>query len=270
MRTSPLALTALLLLAACGREPPTQAQLEAARAQVESAMHAADRARSGLELLGLLPVYTCGEARRLFMGRALEAARAEVACARAEVQALDESTDALVLALPEEGCAVRGHTVRGQAVFSFRGGEDRFEVFADVRDLEVDGEALHAKVGYGTCGDETRYWAEAEGPLAHLPGHGYRIDAQVRRQGGLPLIGGTTLVLDGPGELRRPEGSADRVALTALHYELGHYLPSEGSVQLDTADGHRVVATFTTRLWRLGEVELEVDDHEPVTVPLVH
>jgi hypothetical protein len=38
---------------------------------------------------------------------------------------------------------------------------------------------------------------------------------------------------------------------------------------VQTQDGHRVRATFHTRLWRLGEVELEVDDHEPVKVPVL-
>jgi hypothetical protein len=31
-----------------------------------------------------------------------------------------------------------------------------------------------------------------------------------------------------------------------------------------------LTVTFRTTLWRLGEAELEVDDHAPVTVPLFH
>ena len=38
---------------------------------------------------------------------------------------------------------------------------------------------------------------------------------------------------------------------------------------LETADGHTVKASFKTTLWRLGKMELTIDDREPVKVPVV-
>ena len=45
----------------------------------------------------------------------------------------------------------------------------RMELKADLRGLRVDGDPLQVEVGYGTCGDESRYFARAEGPLPRRP-----------------------------------------------------------------------------------------------------
>jgi hypothetical protein len=38
---------------------------------------------------------------------------------------------------------------------------------------------------------------------------------------------------------------------------------------METAEGRTVKASFKNTLWRLGKMELTIDDREPVTVPIV-
>jgi hypothetical protein len=180
---------------------------------------------------------------------------------------VDSTTDAVVLAFGQ-GCEVREHTVTGQTAFKYSGGEDRMELRADLRQLKVDGNGLQAEVGYGTCGDESRYFALAEGSLPGKSDYTYKVDGRVGKRDGLPIIGGTSLVFNGPGQLTGPEGT-NRLTFTELLYELGEYAPKEGEVLLEESDGGRVKATFSSSLWRLGKMELIIDDNDPVTVPLV-
>ena len=265
-----LCLASLTVLAtACGGSPPTQEEIDDARDKAEVALGVASQARAALELLGILPVYTCGESRRTFVGKAVESVQADVGCVTASAEALDEATDAVILSFPEGSCEVRKHTVSGQTAFKYSGGEDRMEVKADLRQLKVDGYAVQAEVGYGTCGDESRYFALAEGPLPKNPEYTFRVDGRVGKRDGVPVIGGTSLVLNGPGEVTGPDGTG-RLTFTELEYELGEYAPKEGEVLLETADGHTVKASFQTTLWRLGKMELLIDDREPVKVPIVH
>jgi hypothetical protein len=174
----------------------------------------------------------------------------------------------VVLTFPEAGCAVREHNVSGQTAFKFSGGEDRMDLFADLRQLQVDGYPLQAQVGYGTCGDEARYYALAEGTLPRRADYTYKVDGRVGKRDGLPIIGGTSLVFNGPGELTGPSGT-NRLTFTDLLYELGEYAPQEGQALMETAEGGRVQVTFKQTLWRLGKMELVIDDKEPVTVPIV-
>jgi hypothetical protein len=269
MPRRPLCLAAVTALtAACGGSPPTQEEIDEARDKVGVAMVAASQARAALELLGILPVYTCGEPRRSFVGKAAETLRAEVGCVTVTTEAIDAATDAVVLSFPKGTCEVRKHTVYGQTAFKYSGGEDRMEVKADLRQLRVDGYGLQAEVGYGTCGDESRYYALAEGPLPKNSEYTYKVDGRVGKREGLPVIGGTSLVFDGPGELTGPEGTS-RLTFTELEYEIGEYAPKEGEMLLEKADGGTVKASFKNTLWRLGKMELTVDDREPVTVPIV-
>lgn len=270
MTRRPLVLALLPLLAtACGGNRPTKEEIAEARARVEQAADAAAKARTALELLGVLPVYTCGEARRTFVGQASESFRAQVACVTVTTEAVDASTDALALTFPEGGCSVGGYGLSGPGRFLYSGGEDRMELTADLRELKVEGQPLQAKVGYGTCGDESRAWVLAEGTVPDSGGRTFRVDGRVAKREGLPLIGGTELRLDGTGTLTGPAGE-DRLTLTGVLYEVGHAAPKEGEVLVERADGGRVKATFRPGLWRTGEMELTVDDAEPVTVPIVH
>lgn len=265
----PAACLALLVLATgCDREPPTAEEIEDARTRVDLAVRAAHQARMALELLGILPVYTCGEERRTFVGKAAEGAQAKVSCVVATTESQGDTADAVVLTFPENNCTVRGHTVVGQSAFLYNGGKDRMDLTADLSGLKVDGEPLQAKVGYGTCSDEKRFWAETSGQLPGRSGNNYRVDGRVGLRDGLPIIGGTTLVLDGPGEVSGPLGT-DRVTFTGLEYEVGEYLPREGEALVETAKGRRVKVNFSPVLWRIGKVEVEIDDKAPVTVPIV-
>lgn len=249
--------------------PTTQEQIDTARGQVEAALEASHQVRTALELLGILPTYTCGEPRRLFVGRVVGELTAKYACVTASTEAEGDTADVVRLAF-SPNCRVEGHSVTGDAIFRYSGGEDRLALEADLRGLKVDGETLHARVGYGTCGDEKRVWAEAEGTLPRRTDIGFAVNVQVGiRSSNLPLIGGTTLVLDGPAELRTAEG-ANRVTFTGLQYEVGEYLPKEGELLIETADGHSVKATFSSVLWRVGRVELSVDGGEKISVPAVH
>ncbi|HEX8701171.1 MAG TPA: hypothetical protein VF815_20265 [Myxococcaceae bacterium] len=261
-----LSLTALAFLStACAEHLPTQEEIDAARAKVEAGMTAASQARGALELLGILPVYECGESRKSFVSRV--SASMQVGCVTASTESLDATTDAVVLAFGQ-GCEVREHKVTGQTAFKYSGGEDRMELRADLRQLKVDDRALQAEVGYGTCGDESRFFALAQGTLPGKPEYSYKVDGQVGKRSGVPIIGGTSLVFNGPGEITGPEGT-NALTFTELLYELGDYAPKEGSALLKQADGGTVKVTFSSTLWRLGEMELVIDDKDPVTVPIV-
>jgi hypothetical protein len=263
-----LSLTALAFLStACGEHLPTQEEIDAARAKVETGLTAASQARSALELMGVLPVYECGEARRSFVSRVVDAVEVQVGCITASTEAVDATTDAVVLSFGQS-CEVREHTVTGQALFKYSGGESRMELKADLRPLRVDGQGLQAEVGYGTCGDESRFFALAQGALPGNSAYTYKVDAQVGKRSGVPIIGGTSLVFTGPGEVTGPEGT-NRLTFMELLYELGDFAPKEGSALLEGADGGRVKVTFSSTLWRLGEMELVIDDKDPVTVPIV-
>ncbi|NOK20983.1 hypothetical protein [Corallococcus carmarthensis] len=266
-RIACLALAALATTA-CGDNAPTKEEIDDAKARVERLAASTHQVRGALEVLGLMPVYTCGEPRRSFLNQAVAGLSSTVACATARVEALDDVTDAVVVSFPSGGCDVHGLRLTGRAVLEYRGGEDLMEMSADLREMAVDGQTLQAKVGYGTCADETRVFAEVEGQVPGREGHSFYINSRVGKREGLPLIGGTTLVFDGPGELTGPNGT-DRVTLTSLLYEVGNYLPKEGTALVETADGHRLNLAFQPVLWRVGKVEVTVDEKDPVTVPVV-
>ncbi|MBN8230372.1 hypothetical protein JYK02_22945 [Corallococcus macrosporus] len=253
---------------ACGDNAPTQEEIDDAKARVERVAASTHLVRGALEMLGLMPVYSCGEPRRSFLNHAVEGLSSTVACATATVQAVDDVTDSVVVTFPAAGCDVHGLRLTGRAVLEYRGGEDLMEMHADLREMAVDGQTLQAKVGYGTCADETRLFADVEGQVPGRQGHSFHIDSRVGKREGLPIIGGTTLLFDGPGELTGPSGT-DRITFTSLLYEVGNYLPKEGTALVETADGHRLNLAFQPVLWRVGKVEVTVDDKDPVTVPVV-
>lgn len=256
-------LAAPLLLAACGQVPSLE-EIEDAKAHASAAVKALDRGRAALELLGLMPVYTCGEPRRTFIGRAADGLRADWPCAVVSLEAEGESADLATLTFPV-GCEALERSLAGEALFRYSGGEDRLELEADFRTLLVAGTALPAKAGYGTCGDESRYWALAEGPLTG--DYAFKVDLHVGKRGGLPVFGGTSLLVDGTGALIRAAGS-DQLTLTAIEYEVGEYLPKQGTLLIETASGGRLEVGFEPSLWRFGEATVRIGDKEPVTIPI--
>ncbi|WP_163868118.1 hypothetical protein [Myxococcus eversor] len=267
MRTL-IGLSVALLLTACGGGAPPEEVIEAAKARVERVVAAGHMTRGALEVLGFMPVYTCGEPRRAFLNVAVPDVSTRLACATATLERFDAVTDGVVLSFNGPDCEVHGLRLEGRAFFKYSGGEDRMEVSVDLRQLRVDGAVLPAEVGYGTCGDQTSVWAKAAGDVPGHPGHTVRVDARVDKRAGMPLLGGSSLVLDGEGELTGPEG-VDKITLQTLQYEVGEYLPKEGTAILETADGRYVKAEFQPGLWRLGKVEVTVDDHSSVTVPIL-
>lgn len=262
-------IAALAFLAtACGDNTLTQGEINDATARVERVAASAHLVRGALEVLGLMPVYTCGEPRRSFLTHAAEGLSARVSCATATVTVVDDVTDAVVLKFADGGCSVHGLRFTGQAVLEYRGGQDLMEMHADLRGMTVDGQPLQAKVGYGTCGDETRLFSEVEGDVPGRQGYTFHANNRVSLRDGVPLIGSTSLVFDGPGEVTGPEGT-DRFTLTELEYEVGNYLPKEGIALMETADGHSLKIAFQPVLWRVGKAEITVDEKEPVTVPVL-
>ena len=254
MRRIAFAALAALATTACGDNLPTQEEIDDAKARVERLAASTHQVRGAFELLGLMPVYTCGEPRSSFLTQAVNGLSASVTCATFRVQAVDDVTDSVVVSFPSTGCDVHGLRFTGSAVLEYRGGQDLME--------------MKAKVGYGTCSDETRLFAEVEGQVPGREGHSFHINSTVGKRAGLPIIGGSSLVFDGPGELTGPNGT-DRITLTSLEYEVGNYLPKEGTALVETADGHRLSFAFQPVLWRVGKVEVTVDEKDPVTVPVV-
>ncbi|RKH40734.1 hypothetical protein [Corallococcus sicarius] len=271
MHRAPVTVTCLALAAlasGCGDNAPTEEEIDDAKARVERVAASTHLVRGALEVLGVMPVYTCGEPRRGFLGHAVEGLASRVSCAKATVTAVDDVTDAVVLSFNDGGCDVHGLRFTGQAVLEYRGGEDLMEMSADLRGMTVDGQPLNAEVGYGTCGDETRLFADVMGDVPGRQGHTFHVNSRVGKREGLPIIGGTSLVFDGPGELTGPMGT-DRVTFSSLLYEVGNYLPKEGVALVETAGGRTIKMAFQPVLWRVGKVEVTVDDKEPVTVPVV-
>nr|WP_225937405.1 DUF885 family protein [Myxococcus sp. RHSTA-1-4] len=75
-----------------------------------------------------------------------------------------------------------------------------------------------------------------QGPVLGVAARAGGEDGRVGLRGGVPVIGGSELVLDGPGELRGPDGT-DRLTLTSLLYDVGQYLPKQGAAVLETPAG---------------------------------
>ena len=132
----------------------------------------------------------------------------------------------------------------------------------------MDGAAVPARAGYTVCGDEDKAWAKAEGTLPNRPGTTFKLDGSLAKRAGAPLVGSTSFVLDGTGELSSA-GGVDRITFTALEYEPGDYLPRSGVVLIETAGGRRFRARFLPVFWKLGKAEVTVDTNAPVEVPIV-
>lgn len=239
---------------------PSQTEIEAAKAELSGAVASAEGARAALELLGILPSYECGEPRRTFVGRVVEELTVSWSCATFTTAAVGDQADVVTVTFAAAGCPVTGHTLGGTLVLRYSGGEDRMDLELDARALVVDGALVGALAGYGTCGDETRYWALAEGD-------GYRVDVQIAKRDGIPLIGGTTLLIDGSAQLTDDAGT-DSVAFTGVEYEVGDLLPRHGTIVIQTAAGRRIEATFDLDSPIYGSVRLVIDAHDAVTIYL--
>jgi hypothetical protein len=252
-----------ILVSACGDadmtdppDPPSQAEIADARARIDAASDDVEQVRSALEKIGILPTYTCGEPQGGYVSRLSEALDGQYGCADLAVDGSDPARDVVIVTFPSEGCTIDGHVLTGTMTIAVAAGDDRFLLELDVTALGVDGRTAPVIASYEECGDETRYGAIANG-------EGWSLDVVVAKRDGIPVIGGTTLILDGTG-MR----NGDQLTLTGLEYEIGDLLPKAGRIVIQTATGHRIQATFTEASPVHLEVEVIIDAHDAVTIPI--
>lgn len=274
VRNSAFALGAALALAGCDTQDvrdnvpdvPTKAEIDDAKARVGYSSDALGRLHAALEMLGIIPVYTCGEPRAAFAGKLPASLKTGFVGATVSLDGTDPATDKFSLAFPPGGGSVRGHKVTGTILVSASGGEDRFTLGFDATQAQFDGTPVQALGGYGTCGDSTTYWADSQGPLAAAAGT-YLLKARVGKKKGLPLIGSSTLIIDAAGDYTRG-GKKDALTLVSVNYEVGKILPRSGTIRIETSDGHNLAATFSDDTPLAGQVKVKVDSKSAVTIPL--
>lgn len=264
MRTRLLAL--MVVVSACGRAPDVDAD-EAARRLAEQQRAELDTkdvvqglaiARTALEVLGVLPTYTCGPLNDA-IGKAIPPVSIPLSCVTVATR-----EGGIDVSFKPGGCQLESHLVEGRLGFDLGVGEDRIEATADLRELVIDGKSLPVTVGLGVCGDEKRVWATVES--VRVGDRTFSLDARVGYRAGLPIIGGKSLVLDGTGSL---SGDTD-VAAEGLEYEIGAPAPKAGSLTVNRADGSGFTVRFTEVLWKLGKAELTINGREPVEVFIVN
>lgn len=237
-----------------------------AKLRLGDAADAIERGRAALDLLGLMPDYTCGEPRGTYLDGAADGLTQSYACATVTLEGAGPDADQVTISFAE-GCQVLGHQVEGTATFLYAGGTDRMDLEADFRALTVDGLTADLLAGYGTCGDETTYWTLASGAVPGSTGATFAVDAAVAKRAGAPVIGSGTLLLDGTASVARTAGT-DGVLFDDLEYQSGDLLPRSGTVIIDTAGGKHIVATFTRDSPLYGKVVIAIDDGDAITVPL--
>jgi len=245
---------------------PSKSEIDDAKARVGYSADAMGRLHAALEMLGIIPVYTCGEPRAAFAGKLPASLKSGFAGATVSLDGTDPALDKFTLAFPPEGGKLRGHKVTGTVLVKAAGGEDHFSLELDATQAQFDGTAVQALGGYGTCGDSTTYWADSQGPLAGASGT-YLLKARVGKKAGLPLIGSTTLLINAIGDYTRG-GKQDALTLTSVDYEVGKILPRSGTIKIETSNGHTMTATFSDDTPLAGQVKVKVDSKSAVTIPL--
>jgi len=247
-------------------DPPSQTQIDDARDLVDAASAVADQGREVLELLGLWPVYVCGEPQSSFVGQVADGFSVDHPCASVSITS-SSAVDSVFLSFPPAGCDVDGLVLSGDATLLYSEGTDRMDLEVDLRDLQLDGASLPWTVGYGVCGDEDRVWAQGSGTVPGHSSYTFEVDLTVALQGGMPVFGSDTLLLNGDVELDGPQGIYSGT-FTELEIDVGDTLPRAGSFTLTHDSGTTVRAVFSRNLL-YGEVTLYINDHDPVTIPLL-
>lgn len=256
-------LVTAVLLSACSR-PPSEAEVASAKATVTTALTVSQRVSTVLKTLGILPDYTCGEPRRVFVGKVAAQLPVTYACVQTQHDAAHATQDGLALDFDKTGCTIDGLSLAGQAAVTYEGGESRLSVTTDITALKVDGHALGATAGYATCGDEQTAWVKANGEIS--PEVTYSVQVSLAARKGLPIIGSDSYVINGPATVTRAAG-AETVTFTNLTYEGGALLPSEGTLEVATSNGDKIRAEFSSDFF-FGKAKITVNELEPVTVPL--
>lgn len=257
----------LALSVGCARMP-TQAERSEAQKQMNNLDAVMEEARRPLEFLGILPTYQCGSPRGTQVGKAAEALRVRTPCAQVTTESFATS-DWVTMTFPQGGCSIGDHWISGEVRFTYSGGDDRIEIAGDFQRMFVDGISPRATVEFVGCGDEISVTGTAEGKVPDRSDLGYWASLTVALRQGIPIIGDDELALNGRVEVIQ-EAGVDKVTIQELLYEIGEYLPKSGQVNVETHEGKKVKGTFKEKLWRLGEVEVEVNDSAPVTVPVIH
>jgi hypothetical protein len=248
--------------------PPSQAQIDDARDLVDSASAVADQGSEVLELLGLWPVYECSEPRTTFVGQVADGFSVDHPCVSVSASS-GSATDSVTVSFPPAGCDVEGLVLSGDATLVYSGGTDRLDLEVDLNALTVDGAALPWTVGYGVCGDEDRVWGVGGGTVPGHEAYTFAVDLTVALQGGFPVFGSDTLLLNGDVELDGTGGQGLYTGtFTALEMDVGDYLPRAGSFRFSHDSGTTVRAVFSRNLV-YGQVTLYINDHDPVTIPLL-
>lgn len=257
-------LVVLLMVTACGNgeqllDAEQQAQVDAAELDTQSAVQGLSIARTALEVFGVLPSYSCGPLNDA-IGKAIPPVSLPLACMTVTTRGTG-----LDLVFGEHGCDVAGHRVTGTLALELALGESRIDATADLRSLVIDGQSLPVRVGMGVCGDEKRVWATVD--TVKVGERTFALDAHVGVRRGLPIIGSTTILLDGTGSLAGSERTD--VAADGLEYDVGEYAPKAGTLTVNRSDGSSFSVRFTEVLWKLGKAEVTIDDRAPVEVLVV-
>jgi hypothetical protein len=247
--------------------PPTSDEFTEAKTLVLLSMDALQQVHAALDLLGIIPVYECGESRATFVGDIVPQLQSQLGCAQITTSAQADS-DSVILSFPQEGCDVGDHTLSGQVVFTYSGGEDRMDLVLNATGLNIDGDAVQVSGGYSTCGDQESYFVSVAGALPGQSGATFALDASVTVQEGFPIFGSPTLIFDGVGQLNTNAGTT-QLTLDNVEYQPGDIIPQSGVVTLDTASGHSIVATFVTNSSFFQSISVAIDDRDLVTIPLL-
>lgn len=245
---------------------PSQEEIDSATDMVEVAVAVAEHARTALELLGIWPVYECTHPRSTYVAGVANQFETEYPCATVSATSLGTEADAISISFPPQGCDVDGHTMTGDATLIFAGSVDSMEATADFRALTVDGRPVQLQVGYGNCGDEDRVWAEGEGTVPGHAGYTYTLDITLTLQAGIPVFGSDTLIVNGTATLTSARGT-DTITFQDLEFDVGDYLPKNGTIRVETAEGITITARFSSN-FLYGEVELTINNYDTVRVPI--
>lgn len=223
--------------------------------------------RSAVGGLDLLPKVTCGEQRSTAARRVVADLKKAWPCAQIEGETSD-TEDRIRVSVPTADCRIGKRTLGGDAVIVLSGGEDRFTVRADMQRLALDTKPLATTLSYDVCGDVSGVRVETKGTMPGKSATAYDVALRVGIVPGMPIIGSTTLDLDGTiafdGAAARDVATLDTVA-----YKPGELLPKTGTIRVETHTGHRLQLRFEKKFWRLGQVEVTADDRKPVTIPIV-
>ncbi len=257
------ALSLAALLSGCGGL--TAEETAKVTEETRSGLRIVRRVATVLDFLHLLPKDACGDPKQHFATTLLPNLEASVGCALLSRTAEDEQ-DVVRVDFPAEGCSHRGRTLTGTLVFAFNAGEDRTDLSLDFNELLIDGRAIPARGGYGTCGDAQSYWADVAGTLPQSGERHYVAGGTFMQVAGLPIIGGEQASLDAAGLMTTDKG-ASRLKVSGLVLMLFKQpIPRSGVLEIELSDGRHIYAHVQNEQLdeNLIHVEVQLDDKEPV------